>query len=254
MADRELPVDATDAAHRSFNFGLDLCNPSGFGFNFGINRPSPDRPGGVGVGVNVGRPGGVGVDVNVGRPSSDKPGGVGVGVNVGRPGGVGVDVNVGRPSSDKPGGVGVGVNVGRPGGVGVDVNVGKPSSDRPSGVGVGVHENGTYPVMYYGTTVPDAVQIIRRGFGHSQDSNSGHAVCLTQDIASVRSHLPRQNPNRQVILKVQVNLPRDQVVPNNLGEYCIWDYTLLQPVEVMEAPGAQLRRLQNMLERLARRW
>ncbi|XP_029469293.1 uncharacterized protein LOC115097514 [Rhinatrema bivittatum] len=254
------PSDGPKAAPRGFNFGLNIGNPFGFGLGIDIGRPSPDRPGGVGVDVNVGRPspdrpGGVGVDVNVGRPSPDRPGGVGVDVNVGRPspdrpGGVGVDVNVGRPSPDRPGGVGVGVNVGG------------PSADRPSGVNEVSSSTeeiyvpadvGNSPVMYYETSVNDAVSIIRHGFGQSQVGRLGHALCLNQDIASIQSHHLGRNPKRLVILKVKINLPRDQVIPNNLGMYCILDSTKLQPIEVMEAPGLHRVRLENLLERMAER-
>ncbi|KAE8592624.1 hypothetical protein XENTR_v10018818 [Xenopus tropicalis] len=133
------------------------------------------------------------------------------------------------------------------------------SNDQP--------RDGNIYVMYHGTTVEAAKQILLHGFMQSADGMLGSGVYVSRDIGKAARY-PLGDKSKQVILKLSVNVgkvikidcqghPLQKIwhycgydtawvpascdmVPSQLEEDCIWDPERIKVVQIAYIPDQQL--------------
>lgn len=143
------------------------------------------------------------------------------------------------------------------------------SNDRP--------KNGKIYVMYHGTTVDAAIEIIENGFKRSRDGMLGKGVYVSRDLNKALRY-PLEDHWDQVILKLRVNVGRVKMidcqhhplqkrwhkegydtawvpeysgmVSSGLEEDCIWDPNRIKVVGIEKSPPLSVHKyLKELLER-----
>uniref|UniRef100_A0A6I8QPD4 PARP catalytic domain-containing protein n=1 Tax=Xenopus tropicalis TaxID=8364 RepID=A0A6I8QPD4_XENTR len=131
-------------------------------------------------------------------------------------------------------------------------------------------------VMYHGTTVAAATQIIKHGFKQSADGMLGRGVYVSRDKDKAARY-PLDDQSDQVVLKLRVNVGRVKkidcqghplqktwhdhgydtawvpscsgMVPSQLEEDCIWDPRRIKVVWISKAPKNHLSHLIKLFKK-----
>ncbi|KAE8592625.1 hypothetical protein XENTR_v10018819 [Xenopus tropicalis] len=135
--------------------------------------------------------------------------------------------------------------------------------------------DGKIYVMYHGTTLAAAIQIIQNGFKQSADGMLGRGVYVSRDMDKAARY-PLRDQSQQVILKLRVNVGKVKMinyqghplqktwhdhgydtawvpascgmVPSQLEEDCIWDPKRIKVVGIAKAYQCT-RDLQQLVEK-----
>ncbi|OCT72515.1 hypothetical protein XELAEV_18035495mg [Xenopus laevis] len=130
-------------------------------------------------------------------------------------------------------------------------------------------------VMYHGTTVAAAIQIIQKGFKQSEDGMLGRGVYVSRNKDKAARY-PLGNKSDQVILKLRVNVGKViainyqghllqktwrnngydtawvpeacGMVSSQLEEDCIWDPKRIKVVGIANAPPHYIAYLQQLVQ------
>uniref|UniRef100_A0A8C5N0X2 Poly [ADP-ribose] polymerase n=1 Tax=Leptobrachium leishanense TaxID=445787 RepID=A0A8C5N0X2_9ANUR len=131
-------------------------------------------------------------------------------------------------------------------------------------------------VMYHGTTVAAAIQIIMNGFSQSKDGMLGRGVYVSRNQDKAARY-PLGDQSDQVILKLRVNVGKVKkidrqynlmqktwhdhgydtawvpaycgMVKSGLEEDCVWDPKRIKVVGIVQAPPGYLPQLQQLVAR-----
>ncbi|XP_073441727.1 uncharacterized protein [Dendrobates tinctorius] len=131
-------------------------------------------------------------------------------------------------------------------------------------------------VMYHGTTLKAAIQIVQNGFVRSRDGMLGPGVYVSRDIDKAARY-PLGDQRDQVILKLRVNVGRVKMidcqghklqktwheegydtawvpaycgmVKSGLEEDCIWDPKRIKVVGIAKSPQNMLQYLNQLLKK-----
>ncbi|KAE8592627.1 hypothetical protein XENTR_v10018821 [Xenopus tropicalis] len=130
-------------------------------------------------------------------------------------------------------------------------------------------------VMYHGTTVAAATQIIQHGFKQSADGMLGRGVYVSRDMDKAARY-PLDDQSDQVVLKLTVKVGRVKkidcqghhlqktwhdhgydaawvpsysgMVPSQLEEDCIWDPRRIRVVDIAKAPQNHISHLKMLVK------
>ncbi|XP_077105922.1 uncharacterized protein LOC143764338 [Ranitomeya variabilis] len=142
------------------------------------------------------------------------------------------------------------------------------SDDKP--------KDGKIYVMYHGTTLKSALQIIQNGFKRSSGGMLGPGVYVSRDIEKAARY-PLDDQRDQVILKLRVNVGRVKMidrqghplqktwhsegydtawvpeycgmVKSGLEEDCIWDPKRVKVVGIADSPPGKATQLNQLLQK-----